>query len=188
MLAKVIVTAFLVYSAFAAAIAAEVENSSAYGEGLQKDNIITGSALGVNVDILPGICPNSLNITGQGLLPIAVLGTNDFDVNIINPSTISLTRAGSAGKISAFRWHYGDIAAPFAHNIDVPCQCQLTGPDGYTDLILEFDTYMMAKFLDLPIAGETNIAINLTGNLQGSASSLGSQFEGSDCISVSGGI
>jgi len=183
---KVVLVSVLVYGALIAAIAAEDGKCLACGESIQGEATITNYTLSAYADILPGVCPKAFNITGQGLLPIAVLGTNDFDVSTIDPSTINLMREGSAGKIALFRWHYGDVAGPSVRDEKEPCRCQIAGADGYTDLILEFDIYMIVKLLDLQkIAGE-NIVLNLTGDLRGNANTQGSSFGGSDCISLSG--
>ncbi|MHC4648611.1 MAG: hypothetical protein ACYTBJ_24405, partial [Planctomycetota bacterium] len=37
----------------------------------------------VAVDIKPGSCPNPLNLASRGVLPVAVLGSEDFDVSSI---------------------------------------------------------------------------------------------------------
>ncbi|OLE64683.1 MAG: hypothetical protein AUG03_08360, partial [Acidobacteria bacterium 13_1_20CM_2_68_14] len=45
------------------------------------------------LDIRPGTCPNRLNRAAQGVLPVAVLGTDHFDVAEVDQSTLTLTRA-----------------------------------------------------------------------------------------------
>jgi len=40
----------------------------------------------VDVDIQPGSCPNSWNRKGNGVLPVAILGTEDFDVTHTRPA------------------------------------------------------------------------------------------------------
>jgi hypothetical protein len=62
----------------------------------------------VDVDIKPGSCPNPLNVKSKGVLPVAILGTEDFDVGMIDPTSIML-----AG-VSAIRSSYEDVATPIS--------------------------------------------------------------------------
>lgn len=48
----------------------------------------------VRLDIRPGACPNRLNIRGGGVLPAAILGTEDFDVNNIDLASLRLRVEG----------------------------------------------------------------------------------------------
>ncbi|GAF91981.1 unnamed protein product, partial [marine sediment metagenome] len=41
-------------------------------------------------DIKPGSCLNPLNLASRGVLPVAILGAEDFDVNAIDPASIFL--------------------------------------------------------------------------------------------------
>ncbi len=45
------------------------------------------------LDIRPGGCPNRLIRSSQGVVPVAVLGTANFDVAEVDQSTLTLTRA-----------------------------------------------------------------------------------------------
>ncbi len=44
----------------------------------------------VAIDIKPGSDPNCFNSDGHGVIPVAILGSADFDVNDIDPSTVQL--------------------------------------------------------------------------------------------------
>src|SRR4030042_5245628 len=44
----------------------------------------------VAVDIKPGSCPNPMNVKSRGVLPVAILGTAEFDVTTIVPESIQL--------------------------------------------------------------------------------------------------
>ncbi|GAI36006.1 unnamed protein product, partial [marine sediment metagenome] len=44
----------------------------------------------VEVDIKPGSCPNPLNLKSEGVLSVAILGSEDFDVTTIDPGSIFL--------------------------------------------------------------------------------------------------
>jgi len=54
----------------------------------------------VTIDIKPGSDPNSINLTEQGVLPVAILGSS-IDVYSIDPETITLGGAGVASRGSA---------------------------------------------------------------------------------------
>ena len=99
----------------------------------------------VAMDIKPQSCPNPINVKNQGVLPVAILGTENFDVNDIDPSTILLEGVGPD------RWAFEDVATPFEPFIEnESCSgCTTEGPDGYIDLTLKFDTQMILVQLGL---------------------------------------
>jgi|GEM_PF-1624813 len=136
----------------------------------------------VEIDIKPGSCPNPLNLKSKGVLTIAVLRTEDFDVFDIDPETILLTREGYEDPgVAPIRWNYEDVATPFEGEL---CDCHDLNGDGYLDLTLKFKTQDLVEtlWLDLEeIAGET-IPLILTGNLKEEEG--GTPIEGSDCIRI----
>ncbi|MFC2169968.1 PKD domain-containing protein [Acidobacteriota bacterium] len=134
----------------------------------------------VNIDIKPGSCPNPLNLESKGVLPVAVLGTEDFDVTVIDPETIVLAREGYEDfGVSPIRWNYEDVATPFEGEL---CDCHDLNEDGFLDLTLKFKTKDLVQ--DLLLAEETGntIPLTLTGNL--TQENDGTQIRGSDCIKV----
>ena len=90
----------------------------------------------VAMDIKPGSCPNPLNVKSQGVLPVAILGTEDFDVTQVDPATVKLE------DVAPLRWAIEDVATPSE-------ECNTLGPDGYLDLTLKFDTKEMLGKLNL---------------------------------------
>ena len=137
------------------------------------------SEIPVNVDIKPGSCPNPLNKKSMGVLPVAVLGTEDFDVTTINPETILLTREGVKGEVAPIRWSYEDVATPFEGKL---CDCHDLEGDGYIDRTLKFSIPELVEKLDLcPLDGQT-IPLTITGNLKEEEG--GMLIEGEDCILV----
>jgi hypothetical protein len=44
--------------------------------------------LEVEIDIKPGSDPNSINLGSKGMVPVAVLTTNDFDASTVDPDTV----------------------------------------------------------------------------------------------------
>ncbi len=136
----------------------------------------------VYVDIKPGSCPNPLNTKNKGVLPVAVLGTADFDVTSIDPETIRLALAVGEGEpcVAPVRWSYEDVATPFEGEL---CDCHELNGDGYIDLTLKFDMQELVSTLGIEAyAGET-IPLILIGNLFGE-NGEGLSIIGSDCIWV----
>ena len=82
----------------------------------------------VAIDIKPGSCPNPLNVKSQGVLPVAILGTEGFDVTQVDPATVKLE------GVAPLRWAIEDVATPSSG------ECNTLGSDGYLDLTLKFDT------------------------------------------------
>lgn len=117
--------------------------------------------LSVGLDIKPGTSPNTVNINGNGVIPVAILGGADFDVRQVDVSTLGL-----AGLLVRVKPN------------GVP-QCSIddvSGPegvaDGYPDLVCQF-----VDEPDLWIPGEDTAM--LTGNLVD-----GTPISGSDEIIV----
>ena len=54
----------------------------------------------VDSDIKPGSDPNSINMGSNGLIPVAILSTSDFDATDVDPETVSSAGAdvGVRGK------------------------------------------------------------------------------------------
>lgn len=68
----------------------------------------------VTVDIKPGDDPNKINLSANGLLPVAVLTTQDFDAGQFTPEMAHLSDASIAMTMGcvgadAVRWNYADV-------------------------------------------------------------------------------
>jgi hypothetical protein len=98
-----------------------------------------------SVDIKPQSCPNPLNTKSNGVLPVAVLGIDEFDVYDVDPSTVTLE------GVAALRWAYEDVATPFDGDL---CDCTEDGPDGLMDLTLKFETQDIVAALGSVTDGE----------------------------------
>lgn len=132
----------------------------------------------VSVDIKPTSCPNPLNVKSKGVLTVAVLGTEDFDVTDIDPVTILLSREGHDG-VPPLRWALEDVATPFEGEL---CECHDLDGDGYLDLKFKFDTQGLTVALNLGVAVGETIPLILTGNLKEDEG--GTPIRGSDCVRV----
>jgi hypothetical protein len=56
-----------------------------------------------SIDIKPGSYPNSINLKSKGVVPVAVLTTDDFDASTVDPSTVEFAGA------SPVRWTMEDV-------------------------------------------------------------------------------
>ena len=125
--------------------------------------VITSSACDIAIDIKPESCPNPLNVKSKGVLPVAILGTEDFDVTRIDPASIRLE-----GVVSPLRWALEDVATPYGVGpIEEPADCSLCtteGSDGYTDLVLKFDTQAVVEAIGEVDDGDC-LVLTLTWNL-----------------------
>ncbi len=131
----------------------------------------------VEVDIKPQSCPNPLDTHSQGVLPVAIIGTEDFDVITIDPVTIQLTREGVEERVRPVRSGYEDVATPFEGEL---CECHELGADGYLDLTLKFKTQEIVQTLKLDeIPNGETIPLILTGNLKEEG---GTSIKGRDCV------
>lgn len=128
--------------------------------------------LGIYIDIKPQSCPNPVMARSKGVLPVAILGTEDFDVSTIDICTIQL-----AG-VSPLRSSFEDVATPL--DKEEECDCHSEGPDGYMDLTLKFDKQAIVATLgDLSLLPRrSEIPLTLTCMLMGEEITL----EGTDCI------
>jgi hypothetical protein len=136
--------------------------------------------LPVEFDLKPGSCPNSFNVKKKGVLPAAILGTDEFDVTTIDPATIQLTRPGEDYEgvgVSPLRWGWEDVGTPFEGDL---CDCHDLNGDGYMDLTLKFEAQEVTVTLDLGDELGNTIPLLITGNLFEEEN--GTPILGSDCL------
>ena len=132
--------------------------------------IVPKPALEVAVDIKPGSCPNPVNVKSKGVLPVAILGSADFDVHDIDVATIQL-----AG-VDPLRSGLEDVAAPVSDSND--CNCITDGPDGFLDLTLKFKTQRIVEAIGDVNDGD-ELVLELTGLLHDDT-----PITGADCIII----
>jgi len=126
----------------------------------------------VAFDIKPQTCPNPLNVKSKGVLPVVILGTNDFSVLNIDPVTLLLE------GVAPLRWSVEDVSTPISGG--EPCDCTTEGPDGLEDLNIKFDTQEIVAALGSVNNGE-ELVLTITGNQLD-----GTPIEGSDCVIIIG--
>jgi hypothetical protein len=71
----------------------------------------------VLIDIKTGSYPNSINLSSEGVVPVAVLTTEDFDASTVDPVTVDFTGA------APLRWAWEDVDG-----------------DGDVDILFHFNT------------------------------------------------
>ncbi len=128
--------------------------------------------ISVNIDIKPGSCPNPLNVKSKGVLPAAILGTEDFNAAEIDVASILLE------GVSPIRSNIEDVATPVSDSND--CNCIEEGPDGYPDLVLKFKTCEILQAIGDVNDGDV-LKLELTGVLYDER-----QIEGADCVLIRG--
>ncbi len=131
----------------------------------------------VAVDVKPGSCPNPLSMR-NGVLPAAILGTEDLDVARIDPASIRLE------GVAPLRAALSDVAAPFSPftgKADCDADCTTAGPDGFLDLTLKFDAQSVAAALG---GAPGCFVARLTGNLLPEFG--GTRIEGEDVVLMHG--
>ena len=74
---------------------------------------LANEEVSVRIDIKPGSCPNPVNVKSKGVLPVAILGGEDFDVSQIDPTTVQLTYPDYRDSLPMpivlpLRWSYED--------------------------------------------------------------------------------
>lgn len=128
----------------------------------------------VAVDIKPLSCPNPLNVKKKGVLPVAILGTDELDVTTIDPASVRLE------GVAPLRWSIKDVATPFNGVSNDDClDCTKDGPDGWDDLTLKFDAQEVVTAL-----GEVEdcLVLTLTGELKEEYG--GTFFVGEDVVAI----
>jgi len=132
---------------------------------------VAPSIIPVSVDIKPQSCPNPFNTKSKGVLPVAILGTEDFDVTTVDPATVLLEGAASV------RNSLEDVSRPVDPREDI-CDCTAETGDGYLDMTLKFDHQEILAALE-PVSDRDTIVLTLTGMTYDSI-----PIEGQDCVVI----
>ena len=147
-------------------------------------NIFKKVQPGASLDIKPGSCPNSFNRNSNGVLPVALVGSADFDVKDVDLDSLLLVRKddplggsvapneGPPGPHSEFE----DVATPFAG--DPQCDCHDLEGDGIQDLMMHFRSQQVVDALGLDaFSPGALVSLTLIGTLLD-----GTPFEADDCV------
>lgn len=135
----------------------------------------------IYIDVKPWSCPNPINVNSGGVLQIAILGTKDFPVDDLDPTSVRVWRDDLGGNVKPIRYseEYEDTATPFYPTSGGDCCHDLTG-DGIVDLNVEFNKTALVNDLKLDeIPHKTTIYLRVTV-----LDDEGNQLDGKDCVRI----
>ena len=143
----------------------------------------TDAAIGASLVIKQGACPAPVNPNSNGVIPMVLVGEEEFDVSSVDVNTLALRRCDGAGG----------VAMPLPNHIKVKdlnhpnggstqceqCNCGSNqSSDGIDDLELKFRTSTTLEALGLSVADGV-ASVELTGLLAD-----GTPFAASNCLVV----
>jgi hypothetical protein len=105
----------------------------------------------VEVDVKPGSEVNPVNFRSNGVLPVAILGSQVLDVSQIDPDSILLQ------GVAPLRWSFEDVGGPYDGSMDPMTEDDMEIPDGYEDMTLKFSTQEIVAAIGGVVRGDTVI-------------------------------
>ena len=155
--------------------AGNVYVADAMNHRIQKFGLTIVNDPTIEVDIKPWSCVNPLNVRSRGVLPVAILGSEVFDVRDIDTRTIRLSSDGTELEVRPIRGRYEDVSTSFEGEL---YDCQ-GAPDGLEDLILKFRTQDVVRAIGKVNHGE-EVVLTITGTLVDQIT----EFEGTDSVKI----
>ena len=131
------------------------------------------------IDILPGICPNTISPMGEGAFPVAILDSREFSVRDIDRRSVRLQTSDSGGSVVPLRSFFRDIATPLPSE---SCECHNPVSDGIEDLIFNFDLTEIIEALNLLSFPNQTIRLKLIGRMVENGGPA--DFIGVDCVQI----
>jgi len=128
-----------------------------------QDITVTGclAKIEVDIDIKPGSYPNSINLGSNGVIPVAILSTADFDATQVDPGTVTLSGAGVAvkGKGNKYLASQEDVNGDGLLDLVVKVETENLEPGAFQDgyAVLTGETNYMGMLI--PIEGKDEINI-----------------------------
>ena len=145
---------------------------SPFADSTQTINVLVEPKV-MEVDIKPQSCPNPLNVKKHGVIPVAILGTADFDVTMIDPATVTLE------GVPLKEWLLMDVGTPYALPEEPDAySCTEAGADGYMDLTLKFDAQAVIDTLVSKTDGDV-LTLSVNGVTFG-----GVHYQGQDVVLI----
>jgi hypothetical protein len=138
--------------------------------GLASTSAVASTTLSVSLDVRPDECANSLNVRSRGVVPVALLGGDGFDVGQIDLGTLRLE------GVAPLRTDYRDWTRPGP--------CMGATPDGELDLAMHFDVEQLVAALEArhaPLDRGSSVTVQVEGRLLD-----GRLFTGEDTVSIQG--
>lgn len=123
-----------------------------------------------SVDVRPGRCPNLIVRPRDDDLPIAVAGSEGFDVHDIDVGSVRLL-----DRLPPLSWRFEDVTGA-----QDSCDCRRRRPDGVMDLVLEYQSQDVLALLE-PVEQHESRLLRLDGTLADRT-----YFRGGECVTVVG--
>ena len=146
---------------------------STYSDTIGDNPVEAQEPIAVTVDIRPGLCPNHLRVESHLTIPVAVLGSLEFDAVNVDAETVRLSRDGVSEKIKPLGWVHADVGTPLVGGL---CACHKLRGDGVDDLELYFSISELAATLGLDERIGETIPLTLSGKML-----TGEAISGVDC-------
>jgi len=89
----------------------------------------------VEIDIKPGSYPNAINLGSQGVIPVAILSSADFDATSVDPETVELAGSGVAvrGKGNKLMAHKEYVNGDALIDLVVQVETENFNPNSFQD-------------------------------------------------------
>ena len=113
------------------------------------------------IDIKPGSYPNSINLGSKGVIPVAILSTQDFDATTVDAGTVALAGAGVAvrGKSDKLLAREEDVNGDGLPDLVCQVETENLDPDSFQDGYAILTGNLLAEFGGTPIEGKDEISI-----------------------------
>ncbi len=105
----------------------------------------------VEIDIKPGSDPNSINLQSEGVIPVAIITTPDFDASVVDVATVTLS--GASARLRGRSQKVGSL-----EDVD---------GDGDLDMVVQFEVQdtsnLRAVFSEAVLVGKTISSVDIMG-------------------------
>jgi len=131
----------------------------------------------MEMDVLPGTCPNEFTLDCDPL-PITILGSDATPASLIQPSSVRVYAFAdcSLGGVKPKGLYTGDVAGP--RTLGGACNCEVTTPDGRNDMTFFFSKTKLAQQFNLTgLPSGTAVQLVISGKL-----CTGCDFIATDCL------
>ena len=123
-------------------------------QSLYGDIIIASPVVSVDIDIKPRSDPNSINPKSGGAVPVAILGSDTFDVTDVDVITLAFGPSGATPK--------HDLTDPTVY----ASHLEDVNGDGFTDLVSHYvqkETGLLSSDIEACITGQTTDGTAIEG-------------------------